>query len=132
MKQRELDGRASTPIPSNHGKGASTSKPTDLDMEMRLVIEGFRIHERYGGEYMDQNPITGRPGEFHLSSTGRKENLAVSKPGPSALKGEALPALNTKIADNPLAKSGKETKSPKTPNIAKPKRRKSKIATTPS
>jgi len=112
---------------------SSASKSKNTGVESRFVLESLRIHDRYGGEYMDENPITGKPGEFHLSSTGRKEKPPASK-APSALaqKAGALPALNTKVTENPLAKTGKETKSPKTPNMPKPKRRKSKIATTPS
>jgi len=133
-KQRELDGKEPTPMPDGLGKTSFSSKKTDdTNLETRLLLQSFYIHERYGGEYMDENPITGKPGEFHLSSTGRKEKPPVPKnPTSLALKGEALLALNTKVAENPLAKTSKETKSPKTPNMSKPKRRKSKIATTPS
>lgn len=113
--------------------------------------EALHTHERYGTEYMDENPITGKPGDFHLTSTGRKA------PPKSTLSlkeaAAALPALNTKglgaAGSNPLAKgaaaaaaanavggvTGKETKSPKTPGTGgppKPKRRKSKnVVTTP-
>ena len=61
------------------------------------------VHMRFGGEYIDKNPITGRPGEFHLSSTGRK---AVPPPhadpknangGLGAMNGP--PAINTKLDD---------------------------------
>ncbi|KAK5656126.1 hypothetical protein OQA88_4886 [Cercophora sp. LCS_1] len=124
-------GKTSTPMPDTGGK-VNGPKIVNPDVDSRLALESLLIHERYGGEYMDENPITGKPGEFHLSSTGRKEKLAVPKTGPFAVKGEGLPALNTKIVESPLAKTGKETKSPKTPNMAKPKRRKSKAATTPS
>ena len=37
----------------------------------RFADESFAAHLRYGSEYMDQNPITGKPGDFHLTSTGR-------------------------------------------------------------
>lgn len=85
---------------------------------------------------MDLNPITGTPGAFQLTSTGRKEKLPIQPP-----KNPALPVINTKGAatgDNPLAaaapggKTGKETKSPRTPGMPKLKRRKSKMAVTPS
>ncbi|KAK1760894.1 MED6 mediator sub complex component-domain-containing protein [Echria macrotheca] len=125
--QRDLDGR-STPLPDTSSQQQQARTTTaDSDRDARLMFESFLIHERYGGEYIDQNPITGKPGEFHLSSTGRKDKLAVPKTNAPPLKPEALPALNTKVADSPLAKGGKETKSPKTPNVPKPKRRKSKI-----
>ncbi len=110
------------------------TKTTDTDLELRLVEESLGIQERYGGEYMDENPITGKPGEFHLSSTGRKVNLSAPKAaGPLANKGTPLPTINTKVGENnPLARNGKETKSPKVPGMPKLKRRKSKVGATPS
>ncbi|KAK3359756.1 MED6 mediator sub complex component-domain-containing protein [Lasiosphaeria hispida] len=128
------DARESTPMPESLGKSstAATSKATNSGLDSRLILQSLMIHDRYGSEYMDENPITGKPGEFQLSSTGRKEKLSVPKPGPLNLKDLPLPALNTKVVESPLAKSGKETKSPKTPSLQKPKRRKSKVATTPS
>ncbi|KAK0651804.1 mediator of RNA polymerase II transcription subunit 6 [Cercophora newfieldiana] len=134
-KSRDLEAPSSTPMPDGLAKTSAASKTADANanIESRLLLESLRLHHRYGGEYMDENPITGKPGDFHLSSTGRKEKPPVPK-NPSSLlvKGEALPALNTKVTENPLAKGAKETKSPKTPNMSKPKRRKSKVATTPS
>jgi len=100
-----------------------------------FLLEAIDVQERYGGEYMDENPISGKPGDFILSSTGRKEKVPLSKaPGPLALKDAALPILNTKVADNPLAKNAKDsTKSPKTPNsAAKPKKKKTKTGQTPT
>ena len=87
------------------------------------------IHMRYGGEYIDKNPITGRPGEFHLSSTGRKAvpppNVTVgTKAGPGAMNGP--PAINTKLDD--VKKEAKGEKTPKSATMPKPKRRKSKMA----
>jgi len=85
---------------------------------------------------MDENPITGAPGEFHLSSTGRKvaEKLLVPPTAMTmAAKGGGLGAgkqptpLNTK--DLPAQKKGdKGGKSPRTPGSGKVKRRKSKVA----
>ena len=60
-------------MPDSLGKPNAASKTANASLDERLVLESLRIHERYGGEYMDENPITGKPGEFHLSSTGRKE-----------------------------------------------------------
>ncbi|KAM0324141.1 hypothetical protein ACHAQA_008333 [Verticillium albo-atrum] len=95
----------------------------------RLAEESFAIHLRHGGDYIDQNPITGRPGEFHLSSTGRKDKAApLQPPAPAAVSTPAKPpALNTKIAEE-VKKEGKAERSPKTPGVPKPKRKKSKIA----
>ena len=80
---------------------------------------------------MDENPITGQPGDFHLSTTGRKEKDKLMVPLPSKLHPPATikatpqpPPLKTDI---PAARKGsKSEKSPKTPGAPKPKRRKSK------
>ena len=79
---------------------------------------------------MDENPITGQPGDFHLSTTGReKDKLAA----PSQIKGPTAttskpkpqpPALKTDVTAS--RKGSKSEKSPKTPGLPKPKRRKSK------
>lgn len=129
---------------SKHGPGSTAtgdkpssvplSTPDSTEIPESMILDSFFLHEQYGGEYMDENPITGKPGEFVLLSTGRKEKLP-AKPATTP----ALPALNIKAAtqENPLAAggktvTGKETKSPKTAGMPKPKRRKSKMAVTPS
>lgn len=139
-------------LPSGTTANKSGAKTTANDplLDSLLMEEALLTHERYGTEYMDENPITGKPGDFHLTSTGRKaqtKNALTLKEAAAA-----LPALNTKnlgaAGSNPLAKgaaaaaaanatgvTGKETKSPKTPGAGgppKPKRRKSKnVVTTP-
>ena len=128
--QKEKEKPSSKQAPT---KPTTTSTPPVPDA---IVLESLMIHDQYGSEFMDLNPITGTPGAFQLSSTGRKEKLPVQAPkNPAAA---ALPIINTKAAagDNPLAapagKTGKETKSPRTPGMPKLKRRKSKMAVTPS
>ena len=83
------------------------------------------IHMKYGGEYIDENPITGRPGEFHLTTTGRKPPQLVKKDSP--VRSITAPTINTKVEDK---KENKE----KTPRSAapKPKRKKSKMANSTS
>ncbi|CCC10075.1 unnamed protein product [Sordaria macrospora k-hell] len=159
--------RTATPLPEGLPSTTTTNKPgatrtggttNDPLLDSLLMEEALLTHERYGTEYMDENPITGKPGDFHLTSTGRKAPQNNNKNGGGGggaltLKeaAAALPALNTKglgaAGSNPLAKGaaaaaaanavvGKETKSPKTPGAGgppKPKRRKSKnVVTTPS
>ncbi|KAK0674010.1 putative mediator of RNA polymerase II transcription subunit 6 [Cercophora samala] len=127
---------AATITPSTQPQSQESRHQSDVGAPTaRDIEEAFYLHEQYGDQYMDENPITGRPGEFHLSSTGRaKVNLsaaAAAKPLPVK-----LPTINTKLADSPLTSkpTGKETKSPKTPGgPGKLKRRKSsKAAVTPS
>ncbi|KAK3499338.1 mediator of RNA polymerase II transcription subunit 6 [Neurospora hispaniola] len=152
--------RTATPLPDGLPSTATTNKPgakagggtttNDPLLDSLLMEEALLTHERYGTEYMDENPITGKPGDFHLTSTGRKTQTKSALTLKEAAA--ALPALNTKglgaAGSNPLAKgaaaaaaananavTGKETKSPKTPGGGgppKPKRRKSKnVITTP-
>lgn len=55
---------------------------------MRLLDETLSTHIKYGSEYMDEHPITGAPGDFHISrSTASSQSL----PGKDKLGGtEAL------------------------------------------
>jgi len=102
-------------------------KNTVAGPDSRLAEESFAIHMRYGGEYMDENPITGKPGDFHLSSTGRKDKAAMPQPGPSSI----LPNTKAPPGSNPLARDEKSDKGAKVGTMpAKPKRRKSKGGTT--
>ncbi|KAJ9139247.1 Mediator of RNA polymerase II transcription subunit 6 [Coniochaeta hoffmannii] len=135
------------PPPSNRPKGAESKEATPIPgatvaappkevnrtaLDSRLAEESLAIYLKYGDEFMDENPITGQPGSFHLSSTGRKDKLSVplgAKAAPLSLKDTPLPPLNTKVAaENPLARPGKETKSPRS-GAPKLKRRKSKGGT---
>jgi len=81
---------------------------------------------------MDENPITGAPGEFHLSSTGRteKDKLMVPKTvkRPLQTSNKVTPQPPTLKTDIPPRKGSKGEKSPRTPGMPKPKRRKSKVA----
>lgn len=138
--------REATPMPDTNKTPAILDQP-----HSRFLEEALNINLQFGDHHMDENPITGRPGEFHLSSTGRK-GTAVNLSATAAAnlkKVTVLPALNTKVgvsSENPLAAkgpTGKETKSPKTPSsgaglggvggMQKAKKRKSsKAAVTPS
>ena len=123
-RTRTLESKEETPAPEGLGKTSNaTHKSSVVGPDTRLAEESFAIHMRYGGEYMDENPITGRPGEFHLSSTGRKDKAPAPATKPAAAESKT-PAENS-----PLAKDGKPEKKSAP---AKPKRRKSKVgATTP-
>lgn len=111
-------------------KAAPESKKTtqSVAVDSRLAEHSFLIHMQYGGDYMDENPITGKPGEFHLTSTGRKEKLQTL----------ALPNLDTSFKSSaitqPDKKDTKGDKTPKTPTgmPSKSRRKKSKAGTTPT
>lgn len=114
------DGPAkSTPPPQKSG---------ELSLE-RTSEEAFLAHMRYGGEYIDENPITGRPGEFHLSSTGRKAVPPPKAGAESTIGAMNGPTLITKFDDK---KDGKADKTPKSATMPKPKRRKSKMSNGPT
>ncbi len=121
------ESKEGTPAPgATKSAAAAPSNVQELSLE-RSAEEAFWVHMRHGGEYLDENPITGRPGEFHLSSTGRKPAVAPqaankTPTGISAMTGP--PRLNTKVDDK---KDGGKTE--KTPRSAmpKPKRKKSKL-----
>ncbi len=133
-KQREA-----TPQPDSTKPTTTTNLPSS-----RLIEEALGLHHQFGEHNLDENPITGKPGDFQLSSTGRK-GVNLSAAAAANLKKAALipalPTLNTKLGgagENPLAAkpTGKETKSPKTPGggggMARVKKRKgSKAAVTP-
>lgn len=129
-----LEPKDPTPIPEGSsgragqaGAVAKTSTKTELDS--RLAEESFAIHSAFGGDYMDELPITGKPGDFHYASTGRKDKLAVPHPqAPSpAVKPPVLAPLNTaKAAEVSSPKELKKTRSPKPGSARTKDRRKSK------
>ncbi|KAH7377988.1 mediator of RNA polymerase-like protein II transcription subunit 6 [Cadophora sp. MPI-SDFR-AT-0126] len=127
--------KENTPLPEslqNPKKPNPSASASGADyLDNRLLEETISISLKYGDEYMDEIPITGTPGEFHLSSTGRndKDKLMV----PAITKGPTLPSKPPTPAPPPLKtdvpperKNSKAEKSPKTPGMPKPKRRKSK------
>lgn len=79
---------------------------------------------------MDEIPITGQPGDFHLKSTGRKDASKLMVPSTGKIlqmPGKATPVPTTLKTDIPPERKGSRSeKSPKTPGMPKPKRRKSK------
>lgn len=123
--------KEATPIPDSQASKTSEIKKSAHSsvLDARLAEHSFAIQMQYGGEYMDENPITGGPGSFHLSSTGRKE-----RPRAPVLNPLTTNLKNPIIAKPADKKEGnKEAKTPKTPNsgISKPKRKKTKSGLTP-
>jgi len=128
--------KENTPLPDSLPSAKKTlpsSASNSTFLSSRLLDESFNMAFRYGDEYMDENPITGQPGDFHLSTTGRKnkDKLMVPLPGKgtslSQVKASAPPTPEVKNAEvPPIRKGSKGDKSPKTPGMPKPKRRKSK------
>ncbi|KAI9736857.1 MAG: Mediator of RNA polymerase II transcription subunit 6 [Claussenomyces sp. TS43310] len=130
--------KENTPMPdsvSGIKKTLPASASHSTYLSSRLLDESFKMSLQYGEEYMDENPITGQPGDFHLSTSGRKgrDKLTVPAPVKGSLqtqsKRTASPALEIKGPEVPPSRKGSRgDKSPKTPGIPKPKRRKSKVS----
>ncbi|KAG4026843.1 hypothetical protein MFRU_036g00760 [Monilinia fructicola] len=124
--------KENTPMPdslSTETKNTSTSTSNNV-LAHHLLEETLNISLKYGDEYMDENPITGTPGDFHFSTTGRKEKEKLmvpptTKPAGFGLSGKPAPTpLKTDLGMQ--KKGSKGEKSPRTPGSGKPKRRKSK------
>lgn len=136
--------REASPAPNSQPSSKSLASPTEPDdaaADARLLTESLSLSIRYGDTYMDENPITGQPGDFHFSSTGRVEKDKLMMPVPTAkqpfasktTKKDSQPSLGIKTKDLPPSRKGsKAEKSPRTPGGTKPKRRKSKVATSVS
>ncbi|KAK7750571.1 Mediator of RNA polymerase II transcription subunit 6 [Diatrype stigma] len=146
---RSLESRAATPLPDSQGgvgannnnkaQDATAKKMTAAAeaLDPRVVEQSFRLHMQFGGEYMDENPITGKPGDFHLSSTGRKPEVSRLRI-PPASSGAAAGATRSfggaDASSSNKVKDEKGTGTPKTPKTptggsglpSKPRRRKSK------
>ena len=130
--QLSQGSKEATPLPGalTDSKKAPSSANINASnyLDVRLLEESLNIALKYGNEYMDENPITGQPGEFHLSTTGRKDKLMV----PAATKASvpnakpSAPPTPLKTDIPPARKGSKADKSPRTPGMPKPKRRKSK------
>lgn len=128
------------PTATTAGGGGAKVKDTSLDTELQaLAEESFFRHLKHGGDYTDDKPITGQPGNFHVAS-GRKEIPAASnKPTPpmAPLKTDGgIGGLG--LAPGAAGKNGKEKKdgkaekSPRPGNAPKLKRKKSKVGATPT
>ncbi|KAG0648609.1 Mediator complex subunit 6 [Hyphodiscus hymeniophilus] len=120
-----------TPLPDALQTSKKVPSSADINasnyLDVRLLEESLNITQKYGDEYMDENPVTGQPGDFHLSTTGRKDKdklsvPVVKAPAPAASGKPSAPPTPLKT-DIPPARKG--SKSPRTPGMPKPKRRKS-------
>ncbi|PSS00808.1 MED6 mediator sub complex component-domain-containing protein [Coniella lustricola] len=131
-----LEPKDATPMPDATGGRAGqnavgTKASTKTELDSRLAEEAFAIHMAYGGDYMDEIPITGKPGDFHFARTGRKDNLSIPQPQPPTLKPPVLAPLNTaQAAEVASPKDIKKTKSPRPGSaVGSKNRRKGKSGT---
>ncbi|KAI1168977.1 MED6 mediator sub complex component-domain-containing protein [Nemania serpens] len=138
-----VESKATTPRPDgsavpSKATGAPSPKRPDPVLStfdlVRHAEHSILIHMQSGGDYEDENPITGKPGAFNLSKTGRTDKLQV--PGITALnttfKSTSILDLGGKKTKDGSAKAG--DKPPKTPTsgTSKLKRKKSKTGQTPT
>lgn len=121
-RTRDIESKEATPAPEPAAAPAA-QKADEFSLE-RAAEEAFLVHMRHGGEYLDENPITGRPGEFHLSSTGRKVVLPPQDKQPSGISAMNGPAASGKGDEK---KDGRSDKTPKSSTTPKLKRKKSKM-----
>ncbi|PNY26475.1 Mediator of RNA polymerase II transcription subunit 6 [Tolypocladium capitatum] len=129
QKGQSQASQADTPVPDGPAKPApALQRHGELSRE-RASEEAFVAHMRHGGEYVDENPITGRPGDFHLSSTGRKAVPPPKAGTESSIGAMNGPTLITKFVDK---KDIKVNKTPKLATVPKQKRRKSKLSNGPT
>ncbi|RKF63271.1 Mediator of RNA polymerase II transcription subunit 6 [Erysiphe neolycopersici] len=107
----------------------NSQNDTDTILATRLFEESINIYLKYGDEYMDENPVTGEPGAFHLSSTGRKEK---EKPIPPPTNKGPLQQVRSTHLKTDAALESKERKIEKASRTLggkiKRKRNKSSVA----
>ncbi|KAI1173673.1 MED6 mediator sub complex component-domain-containing protein [Nemania sp. FL0916] len=138
-----VESKETTPKPdaralSNKTAGAPEPKRPDPILStfdlVRHAEHSMMIHMQSGGDYEDENPITGKPGAFNLSKTGRTDKLQV--PGMTALntnfKSTSILDLGTKKAKDGSAKAGDKTPKTPTSGTSKLRRKKSKTGQTPT
>lgn len=70
----------SGPQPSSNTSAAQAPDPRDSF----ALFESFQIMERYGDEYMDENPLRGEPGNFTFTAT--KERIRAKQAEAEAAK----------------------------------------------
>ncbi|SPN97124.1 related to RNA polymerase II transcriptional regulation mediator MED6 [Cephalotrichum gorgonifer] len=148
-RQSPTINRPDDNTPETTAKTTTKSKDTSLDAELqRLAEESFFRHLKHGSDYIDEKPITGQPGNFHIASSGRKEKASFTSNASSTTKPLALPKTEGGIGGLGLTatqpggaasgkngkdkKEGKTEKSPRPGNAPKLKRKKSKAGATPT
>ncbi|PHH52718.1 Mediator of RNA polymerase II transcription subunit 6 [Ceratocystis fimbriata CBS 114723] len=137
VKKETADLASSTPGNSQVSQSQqATNVGPDASEEralQRLAEESMKVHVRYGGDYIDENPITGEPGKFHLSSTGRSAAAAAAASSTANASVPSLASVGSLKAAKKDDKKDAPGSSKERKGSQKPRRRKSKsIATTPA
>ncbi|KAI0405312.1 MED6 mediator sub complex component-domain-containing protein [Xylaria palmicola] len=141
--RNSVESKETTPKPDSRvvsSRNTASLEPKQPDPILstfdlvRHAEHSMMIHMQCGGDYEDENPITGKPGAFNLSKTGRTDKLQV--PGITALnmsfKSTSILDLGGKRAKDGSAKAGDKTPKTPTSGTSKLKRKKSKTGQTPT
>jgi len=140
--------RAASPIADTASQtSARQGKESSHQDDDRAIFNSFNLAIRYGSEYMDENPLTGEPGSFKLSTTNRnirdkhvKETAAEAAKEAAKSEAESLKAASVAPTPVPppiktnLERKGSDigkAKSPISATSGIKKRRKSKAPGTP-
>ncbi|GAP91730.1 putative mediator of RNA polymerase II transcription subunit 6 [Rosellinia necatrix] len=126
------DGKA--PLNNNKGINAHETKRSDPVLSKFDLLwhaeQSMSVQMQCGGDYEDENPITGKPGAFNLSKTGRTDKLQV--PGITALNtSSSILDLGGKKSKDGPTKAGDKTPKTPTSGTSKLKRKRSKTGQTP-
>ncbi|CAK7216296.1 Mediator of RNA polymerase II transcription subunit 6 [Sporothrix bragantina] len=120
---------------NDKGKDSGSDSEDDDDdafLDPRVAEESYAIHMMYGGEYMDEQPITGRPGEFHIALAGGGRSAVGGAAGAANGKGPAGVDSGKEGSSGKATPvggkdgSGKDGKKSGASTPGKPKRKKSK------
>ncbi|KAJ8130120.1 hypothetical protein O1611_g3510 [Lasiodiplodia mahajangana] len=141
QQRNAIESKEATPRPDGRvasNRGAPEPKKSDPTLStfdlVRHAEHSLMIHMQSGGDYEDENPITGKPGAFNLSKTGRTANLQV--PGITALnttfKTTSIMDIGVKKTKDGSAKAGDKTPKTPTSGTSKLRRKKSKTGQTPT
>lgn len=154
--QASQQSREVTPVPGSQiqSDSARPSSVTSITAsastvaDTQALYESFNQFVRYGNEYMDENPLIGEPGSFvfssskhHLQSqqqTAQKVKAAkaqiVTQQSRAATPQPSRPSTPQLKVDTVAQgkKSNKEGTKSVSGGAPKPKRRKSRVATSPS
>lgn len=126
---------------------SKNAQPQDLQ-ETNALAESLNLSMRYSSEYMNTNPLVGEPGSFVFSSTQghlqAQKNATKPPAAPTVLTKASQESRSTNASTAPTpaaelktsqARKGSKVEKEKTPTSAgpgsKPRRRKSRVATSP-
>ena len=70
----EYSTQSNSQIPNSTSQGttAAAAAASSSNNDSGLLFESFNLAQRYGTEYMDENPLQGEPGSFVFSSTNER------------------------------------------------------------